>query len=163
MITTFKDDHVIPSQPTNDFHVSKNEDPDSNYPFTELVKSQKESNLLATPSTSTSDQKLKASNSRSRKRDSFGNNKGFDSVSPSVSRFTVGKSEPKTAATVKRKLHMEDNTGSSKSDECKLTPKKVVTFQKAGSLSPCKVIKFPFDDTFPCGVKQASPSKSKVS
>merc|ERR1712110_556348 len=65
VITTFKDDHVIPSQPTNDFHVSKKED--SNSPFTELVKSQEESILLATPSTSTSDQKLKASNSRSRK------------------------------------------------------------------------------------------------
>ena len=155
MITTFKDDHVIPSQPTNDFLASKKEDPDSNSPFTQLVKCQEESILLATPSTSTSDQKLKASNSRSRKRDAFGNNKGVESASPSVSRFTVGKSEPKTAATVKRKLHMEDNTGSSKSDELKLTPKKLVTFQKAGSLSPCKVIKFPFDDP-------ASPSKSKV-
>ena len=162
MITTFKDDHVIPSAPTNDFCGSKKGDPDSKSTFTELVKSPEESILLATPSTSTSDQKLKASNSRSRKRDAFGNDKGVDSLSPSVTRFTVGKSEPKTAATVKRKLHMEDNTGSSKSDECKLTPKKVVTFQKAGSLSPCKVVKFPFDDSSPCGIKPASPCKSKV-
>ena len=97
--------------------------------------------LLSTPTASTSSQKSKATNSKSRKRDAFGETK-YTKESPinSITRFTIGKSDPVITTNAKRKLHMEEtkNASAKPNHKLPLTQKKVVTFQKAGSLSPSK-------------------------
>ena len=148
MITTFKDDHIIPSsapgfpytkkvgqKPTECSGNTKNMTPQ----LSEAVLPGKK--LLSTPSQKDSDSKAKATNSRVRKRDAFGQSKGeISSPINTITRFTIGKSDPAKSSNAKRKLVMNELKHVQSTEEKGSTPeKKLVTFQKAGSLSPVKI------------------------
>lgn len=141
MITTFKDDHVIPPAPSKGFTVPEKDD-GPNTSIIDLVNPSDGANLLSTP---TSNRKSQATNSKSRKRDAFGQSKeGKESPLNSITRFTVGKSGPSSSADAKRKLQMDKNKGAIRAtnEDASSSPKKVVTFLKAGHLSPSKPIVF---------------------
>ena len=142
MITTFKDDHVIPPAPSKGFTVLEKDD-GQNKSIIDLVNPSDETNLLSTPSASSS--RSKPTNSKSRKRDAFGQNtEGKESPPYSIKRFTIGKSGSSGSANVKRKLQLDKQKGAigAPNENTSSTPKKVVTFQKAGPLSPSKPIIF---------------------
>ena len=135
MITTFKDDNVIPPAPSKGFTVPDKVD-GPNTSIIDLVNPSDGTNLLSTPTASTSS---KATNSKTRK-----NKESEDSPHNSITRFTIGKSGPSGSASAKRKLQMDKNKGviGAPNEDTSSTPKKVVTFQKAGHLSPSKPIVF---------------------
>ena len=148
VITTFKDDHVIPLPPTHGLLACKKVNQNStecsknttlkNSELSEVLPSDR---VLSTPSQKDSVSKTKATNSRTRKRDAFGQRKE-DLASPinSITRFTVGKSDAAKPSNVKRKLMMNQDKCVPKTNEKSLSPeKKLVTFQKAGNLSPVKI------------------------
>ena len=150
MVTTFKDDHVIPPPPEK----------------RELFATSDECPLLSTPSTSTTSQKIQATNSRSRKREVFGQNKETTALeSTSVTRFTIGKDDSSNSNAAKRKLNMGEVKGrtvthrKSKSS----TQKKVATFTKAGNLSPIKPNKPVSGGNVPFEKKGALSPTKKVS
>ena len=148
MITTFKDDHIIPSSAPGFPHTKKvGQRPTECSGNTKSITPQlseavlPEKQLLSTPSQKDSDSKSKAANSRVRKRDAFGQSKG-DVSSPinTITRFTIGKSDPAKSSNAKRKLVMNEPKHVPSTEENGSTPeKKLVTFQKAGSLSPVKI------------------------
>jgi len=148
VITTFKDDHVVPSPPTKELSfsqkveaISKDTGKDSKATISELSKTPVCEKLQSTPSAKNASSKLKAVNSRTRKRDAFGQRKD-DEKAPvnTITRFTIGKSDVAKTSNAKRKLVMNEPKESMIVKEKSASPeKKLVSFQKAGSLSPVKV------------------------
>ena len=148
MITTFKDDHIIPSSAPGFAYTKKvGQKPTECSGNTKSMTPQlpeavlPEQKLLSTPSQKDSDSKAKATNSRVRKRDAFGQSKGeISSPINTITRFTIGKSDPAKSSNAKRKLVMNELKHVQSTEEKGSTPeKKLVTFQKAGSLSPVKI------------------------
>ena len=142
MVTSIKDGHTIPTilaKPVQGSNKEKRKPNDSS--ISELLASSDVCPLLSTPSSSTT---IEAKNTRTRKRDTFGQNKEEESNdfeegtnNSCVTRFTIGKYDSPNSNTARRKLHMEgaksvDSTGAES------VSSKKVTFTKAGILSPTK-------------------------
>ena len=144
MVTSIKDGHTIPpilAKPVQGSNEEKRKPNDCS--ISELLSSSDVCPLLSTPSSSTT---IEAKNTRTRKRDTFGQNKeekpndSEEATNNScVTRFTIGKYDSPNSNTARRKLHME---GAKSVDSTKRTESgsslKKVTFTKAGILSPTK-------------------------
>ena len=144
MVTSIKDGHTIPhnlAKPVQGSNEEKGKPNDSS--ISELLSSSDVCPLLSTPSSATT---IEAKNTRTRKRDTFGQNKEEESQDSEeatnnrcVTRFTIGKYDSPNSNLARRKLHMEgakivDSTKKAES----VSSSKKVTFTKAGILSPTK-------------------------
>ena len=128
IVTTFKDDHVVPSPPTKSLSFPQKDTLNtktSSNDSSELSNLIPLDSLLSTPSDKDSCTKLKAANLRTHKRDAFGQCKD-DHESPinTITRFTIGKSDSAKSANVKRKLAMNDLRSTSIATEMNTVPEK---------------------------------------